>query len=363
MKSNGNINEIKGNNFVNTTKPQHIIDLRSDMMSMPDEQQLSSLDFTKFGVDSMGECEYTQELEAYAADLFQMEKALFFPTGVMANLAAVMAHVPQYQEVIVGQSSHIFSHEGGGVSILGGIPIKTVSDEDGILNESELRSRIGNGSFFSTKTGLICIENPHNDAAGIANKPEAYQGILDIARTHKVPIHLDGARIFNACSKYGLHPHEYAKGMSSLMFCLNKGLRAPAGALLLGTSDFISRTSEIRKLLGGGLCQPSLLSQFGLKALRGGWAHLKADNENAESLISGLKDSEKVNLKPASKTTNIVYIYLSNNNKAAHEYIPEFEQRGIKLLANDVAFRAVFHSHMTPEDVQNVTRAFNEIIQ
>lgn len=342
---------------------EHIIDLRSDMMSLPADYQTRALSFSSLGVDLMGECEYTRELEAHAADLFQMESALFFPSGVMANLSAVMAHVPRYQEVIVGQSSHIFSHEGGGVSILGGIPIKTIADEKGILDLGELRERIGDGSFFSTKTGLICIENPHNDAAGITNRPEAYEGIIDIARVHNIPIHLDGARIFNACAKYDIAPHEYTQGISSIMFCLNKGLRAPAGAVLVGSTELISRAQGIRKLLGGGLSQPGVLSQFGLKALRAGWSYLKTDNTNAALLISNLRDSEKFNLKPNNdNSSNIVYIYLNNLDKPAHEYIPEFHARGIRLLANNIAFRAVFHSQMPEKDVLDVARAFNEII-
>lgn len=311
----------------------------------------------------MGECEHTRELEACAADLFQMESALFFPSGVMANLSAVMAHVPRYQEVIVGRSSHIFAHEGGGVSILGGIPVKTIADEQGILDENELRERVGDGSFFSTKTGLICIENPHNDAAGIANRPEAFQGIVEIAASHNIPLHLDGARIFNACAKYDLAPHAYTQGISSIMFCLNKGLRAPAGAVLVGSEEFISRARCIRKLLGGGLSQPGLLSWFGLKALREGWSGLKTDNANAALLISQLSESAKFNIKPNNSSSNIVYIYLNNPQRPAHEYIPEFEARGIRLLANKVAFRAVFHSQMPEQDVDAVVRAFNEIIQ
>lgn len=340
-----------------------ILDLRSDMMSVPPESFAEGLALGDLGVDIFGECSHTQNLESFAADLFQKESALFFPTGVMANLCAVMAHVPKHQEVIVGKSSHIFAHEGGGVSILGGIPIKTIDDDNGMLSELELQSRVGDGSFFSTRTGLICIENPHNDAAGVAHQPSAFAGVLKIARDNGIPVHLDGARIFNACAKFEITPDAYAREVDSLMFCLNKGLRAPAGALLLGTRDFIVKAKEIRKLVGGGICQPGVISLLGLNALRKGWRHLGDDNRNSEQLIESLKGDARFSLKPTDKATNIVYVYLNNPVRPAHEYVPEFEMRGIRLLANKVAFRAVFHSQMSEADVRTVSDAFRDIIK
>lgn len=344
-------------------KESKILDLRSDMMSLPPESFAEGLDFGGLGVDIFGECFHTQNLESLAADLFQKESALFFPTGVMANLCAVMAHVPKNQEVIVGKSSHLFAHEGGGVSILGAIPIKTIDDDDGILNEVELKSRVGDGSFFSTRTGLICIENPHNDAGGVAHRPEAFAGVLKIAKDKGIPVHLDGARIFNACAKFKIMPDAYARDVDSLMFCLNKGLRAPAGAVLLGTGDFIAKAKEIRKLLGGGICQPGVVSLLGFNALRNGWQHLSDDNSNSEQLIESLKEDSRFSLKPTSGTTNIVYVYLNNPARPAHQYVPEFEARGVKLLANDVAFRVVFHSQMSQADIHLVSGAFRDIIK
>lgn len=332
------------------------------MMSVPTDDFSANFSIADLGVDAMGECQHTRDLETYVADLFEKESALFFPTGVMANLCAVMAHTPKNQEVIVGRKSHIFAHEGGGVSILGGIPIKTIKDDTGLLDEHELSSNIGNGAFYSTKTGLICIENPHNDVAGIAHPPESLDIIDNIARENKIPLHLDGARIFNACAKFSVTPRAYASRVDSVMFCLNKGIRAPVGAVLVGANEFINQAKELRKLLGGELCQPGIISHMALNALRRGWTQLERDNDNAALLITLLNDNPNLSIEPKCKSTNIVYIYLKNTQKPAHQYTSEFEARGIKLLANDVAFRAVFHSQMSESDVVNISKAFNDII-
>jgi len=332
------------------------------MMSKPREMGQISKHDQKLGVDLMGECDITKGLEEFSADLLRMESALFFPTGVMANLCAVMSQVKPFEEVIVGRTSHIFAHEGAGVSVLGGIPIKTINDETGLLNIKELKSSIGDGQFFSTKTGLLCIENPHNDAAGIAHRPEAMEEILDIAKDYNLPVHLDGARLFNACAKYDVEPWRYTENVRSAMFCLNKGLGCPGGAILSSSRDVIEKARSIRKLLGGGICQPEILSQYGLKALKSGWEYLKQDNNNASLFISNLKDNKNFSIKPDGKETNIAYIYLKNRKKKALDYIPEFEELGIKLLANDDAFRVVFHSQMSAQQVEKVSHAFTSII-
>ncbi|WP_159084027.1 threonine aldolase family protein [Saccharobesus litoralis] len=337
------------------------IDLRSDTMSEPSADMLPDLASLDYGVDVFGENEQVNLLQNYAADLFGKPAALLFPTGVMANLAALIVHTPKGQEAIVGKSSHIFAHEGGNASVLGGIPLKPVDDEGGIFDLNELAEAISDGAFFSTKTGLICLENTHNDKAGIAHKPDALQPIYQLAQQNNIPVHLDGARLLNACAKYDIAANSFANCADSIMICLNKGVGAPMGALLIGETDFIEQAKGIRKLLGGSLNQPSVMAHMALKGLQNYQAKLSVDNANAAKLVELLSPYAQFDVKPTEQGTNIVYIFLRNPAKPATEYIPEFEKYGVHLLANQIAYRAVFHSGVSAEDVEQIAQAFVEI--
>ena len=258
------------------------------------------------GDDVYGEDPTINRLEARAAEMFEREAALFVPSGSMANLLAIWCHTERGQEVICDARSHTYVHEMGAMSAIAGVMPRTLPTPDGILTWERIAPAVSDGGAYHSKTGLIEMENSHNLAGGTVYPPATLADVCTRAHAAGVPVHLDGARIFNAAEALGKSVAEVTRPVDSLMFCLSKGLGAPVGSMLVASRDLIDRARRRRKILGGGMRQAGVLAAAGLIALEESPKGLARDHENARYLAARLAAIPGVVLDPAKVVTNIV---------------------------------------------------------
>lgn len=289
------------------------------------------------GDDVYGEDPTINRLQELAAQLLGKDAALFVPSGTMGNTIAMLTHTGRGQVVIVGDESHVYRYEAGGVSTLGNAPMYVVPTlHDGSLDLDKVRAGIADESDeHVAATALVCIENTHNRCGGTVLTVEQVQTIANLAHAHRVAIHMDGARIFNAAIALGIPISELVASVDSVMFCLSKGLSAPVGSLLLGSKDFIRRAHRIRKLLGGGMRQAGILAAAGIIALEQMVERLADDHEHCKHLAYGLADYPQIEIHPERVVTNILNFSLHN---AQNERLTEAESLSFldKARANGV---------------------------
>lgn len=339
-----------------------IIDLRSDTMTHPTQEMKKAMVNADLGNDVLSEDPTVNKLQDLAAKMFRKEAALFVVSGTMGNLIALLTHCNRGDEVILGDKSHIFLNEGGGMAVLGGIhpfPIKNYAD--GTLKIEDIRRAIRPGNNpHHPHTKLIALENTHNACGGYAISSHYIDTVCELAHRNNLLVHLDGARIFNAAIKLKTPVYEIIKNVDSVQFCLSKGLCAPVGSLLCGTQDFINRAIRIRKVLGGGLRQAGVLAAAGIVSLEKMVDRLIEDHENAEILGTGLSNISGIKLDFGSPQTNIIYVKLSKNLKiTAYELASRLESSNIKIEALDNSrIRMVTHFWISNHDIQTVVRAF-----
>ena len=286
-----------------------VIDLRSDTVTHPTREMRQAMADAVVGDDVYGEDPTVNRLEAEAAELFGMEAGLFVTSGTQGNLVALLTHVPRGGEVILGDKAHIFLYEQGGLSALGGIVPHTVPvQDDGTLLLSDLKRAIRAENDHFPRTRLIALENTQGTVGGVPLSPEYTLQVAQFAQAQGVKLHIDGARIFNAATAFGVAPADIVAGADSLTFCLSKGLGAPAGSLLVGPRDFIREARRHRKLLGGGMRQAGILAAAGLLAMHKMSRRLQEDHDNAAYLAAGLEAVPHLRL--VSQHTNFVFFQL-----------------------------------------------------
>jgi threonine aldolase len=327
--------------------PVTAIDLRSDTVTRPTPEMRRAMAEADVGDDVYGEDPTINKLERRAAEIFGREAAIFVPTGSMGNSIAVKLHTKPGQEVICEERCHIFNYEMGMVSLFSGCVPRPIAGEDGVLTWAEIKRRIKPKIYYLAQTGLISLENTHNMAGGTVYPQTLADEICDNANDAGIPVHLDGARIFNAAAATGKPVAELTRKFDSVMFCLSKGLAAPAGSLLLGTKPFIEEARKVRKALGGGMRQAGVLAAPGLIALEQMPARLKDDHANARFLAEGLAKLAGFNIDPAKVQTNIVVCDIVAPLRArmdAFQLATEIGKRGVLLSAiNTEQLRLVTH--------------------
>jgi threonine aldolase len=277
-----------------------MIDLRSDTVTRPTERMRRAMADAAVGDDGFGEDPTVNRLEAESAARFGGDAALFVPSGSMANLIAVLCHTERGQEVICEHRAHMLEHEMAAIAALAGVMPRAVAGDRGVLSWEAIEREIRPPLAFNAWTGLIALENTHNLAGGTVTPTAVAREICERARERKIPVHLDGARIFNAAAALGETPLEITRGFDSVSFCLSKGLGAPVGALLVGGRDFIRRARRARKMLGGGMRQAGVLAAAGLVALEDAPGRLHVDHDHARLLAEG------IGIDPRTIATNIV---------------------------------------------------------
>ena len=290
----------------NPANNEGVVDLRSDTVTRPTPAMRRAMAEAEVGDDVYGEDPTVNRLQERAAEIFEREAALFVPTGSMGNLLAIKTWTRPGMEVICDQRAHIYHYEMAAISAIAGCLPSTVSAPDGILTWELIEPLIRPKIYYRAQTGLIELESSHNMHGGTVYPPEVAEDICDRAHHAGIPVHLDGARIFNAATALRRSVAEITRKFDSVMFCLSKALGAPVGSMLVGSRDFIDKARIGRKLLGGGMRQAGVLAAAGLVALEETPKRLHCDHENARHLASGLSKINGISLDPNKVVTNIV---------------------------------------------------------
>lgn len=286
-----------------------VVDLRSDTLTKPTTEMRQAMRDAEVGDDVFKEDPTVNELERVVAELLGKEAALFVPTGTMGNLAAVMAHCDQRgQEILVGDASHIFLNEQGGVAQVAAVQSWAVpTQKDGRLLLEDLEFRMRPRDFHCPKTALLCLENTHNVCGGTVLSVDYVEEAGRFAKTHNIPLHMDGARIMNAAMYLGLPVKDLLRQCDTVMMCISKGLACPIGSLVAGPKDFIYKVSRVRKCLGGGMRQAGIVAAAGLVSLKTIVPRLHEDHENTQRLARGvcLKGNPYVSMDLETVQTNM----------------------------------------------------------
>jgi threonine aldolase len=297
--------------------PATIIDLRSDTVTRPTDEMRAAMAAAEVGDDVYGEDPTINALEKRAAEIFGREAALFVPSGTMGNQIAIRLHTKPGQEVIAESRAHILDWEMATTAVFSGCLVRAVYAERGLLTWREIEPVIYAKGAFRASTGLIELENTANLAGGTVTPLTVLEEIWANAKERKLPVHMDGARIFNAAATLGLSVQQLTSGCDTVMFCLSKGLCAPVGSMLVGSAELMAEARLLRKALGGGMRQAGILAAAGLIALEKMPWRLHEDHANAKFLASRLSVNEHVQLDPATVETNIVIFGLSPRVTAA----------------------------------------------
>lgn len=342
---------------------ESIIDLRSDTVTRPTPEMRAAMAAAEIGDDVYGEDPTVNLLEKRAAEVFGREAALFVPTGTMGNQIAIRVHTQPGQEIICESRAHILDWEMAMAAAFSGCVLRTVTAKRGTLTWQEIEPFIYGRSTFRAATGLIEIENTANMAGGRITPLAAMEEIWAGAKERGLPVHLDGARIFNAATALAVDVKTLTRGFDTVMFCLSKGLCAPVGSMLVGSAEVIARGRIVRKALGGGMRQAGVLAAAGLIALEQMPARLHEDHANARLLAEALATMDGVSIDPKTVETNIVIFRLTGKVTAA-DLVAGLKARGI--LASAVgpdAIRLVTHHDVNRTACLKAVEALTEIIE
>lgn len=339
------------------------IDLRSDTVTVPTDEMREAMFKAEVGDDVYMDDPTMKELEEYAAHLVGKEASLFVPSGTFGNQLALLTHCRRGDEVIVGDDAHIVQHEVGAAAVIAGVQLRTLNSNKGALNPREVAAKIRkeDEDIHFPSTGLICLENAHSNGRVIPL--ENMMEIYTIAKKRGVPVHLDGARLFNASTHLEVDVREVTKNCDSVNFCLSKGLCAPVGSILAGDRDFIDRARKGRKLMGGGLRQAGFLAAAGLVALKKMVSRLQEDHDNAKFLGKELSKIPGIKVDLEGIHINMVFFDMSETGYDTDKLVDEFLKKGIKINpAEGGLVRFVTNYWVNRDDIVYVVNTLRELI-
>lgn len=341
----------------------HVIDLRSDTLSMPTEEMLRSILTAKLGDDSRDGDPTVLELEALAAEMLGKEAAVLTVSGTMSNLIAMRTHTEPGGAGIVEQSAHLYGMEFGGIAAACGLLVLPVPGHLGAMLPEPLRLAARRAGMGFPARGLLCLENTHNAAGGTVISPEHTDLCCEIAHTHGLPVHLDGARIFNAAVALKLDARALTRPVDSVSVCLSKGLSAPVGSLLAGSRSFIERARKVRRALGGTMRQAGIIAAPGLVALRTMVARLAEDHENAHFLASSLSSIAGLTINLEAVQTDIVNVDVKDLGIDAATFAYHLDARGVRGLPGmGTTVRFVTYRGITRPDVARAAAVVRQMV-
>ena len=328
-----------------------IIDLRSDTVTLPTGEMRRAMYQAEVGDDVYGEDPTINVLEQLAAQMLGKEAALFTTSGTMSNLLAILTQTRHGDEVLLGSESHTFWYEVGGASALGGVVMRTLTNQqDGTIDLNLIEDSIRGQNIHSPRTTLLCLENTHNRCGGAVLTPEYTSAAAGLAHHDDLSVHLDGARIFNTAVALDVPVSELAGDTDSVCFCLSKGLSAPVGSLLCGTREFVESARKCRKMIGGGMRQAGIIAAAGIVALETMVARLSEDHDNARRLANGLKAIPGISI-PHEVQTNIV-MFETPLTVSPPDFLQQMNTRGIKFShRGGNRYRVVTHRMITSNDI------------
>lgn len=342
-----------------------MIDLRSDTVTKPTPAMRRAMADAEVGDDVYGEDPTVNHLQERAAEIFEKEAAIFVPTGSMGNQTAVKLHTRHGQEVVIEERGHIFNYEMATMSAFAGCLARTVKSNDGsgILTWDEIAGAIHkHTAYYVAPTGLIALENSHNLAGGSVLTRERTEDICGRAHEMNLPVHLDGARIFNAAVALGETVAALARPADSVMFCLSKGLGAPVGSMLLGSRAFVDEARGVRKMLGGGMRQAGVLAAAGLIALEESPKRLHEDHAHARLLAECLAALPGVKIDPEKVVTNIVIFDVAETGMTADAICAQLQERGVLGSGFGSAIRMVTHYDVSRADIETALRELRSVL-
>jgi threonine aldolase len=342
-----------------------LIDLRSDTVTLPTPAMREAVFRAEVGDDVFGEDPTINRLETMTALRMGMEAALLVVSGTMGNVTCVLTHCARGEEAILGDSSHIFLNEAGGMSALGGIFPHTIPNlPDGTLRLDEIEAAIRGENIHFPRTRLVCLENTHNRCYGAALTPEYTAAAVSLAKSRGLSVHLDGARIFNAAAALGVDVRELTRGVDSVNVCLSKGLAAPVGSVICGSKEFIGRARRIRKMLGGGMRQAGIIAAAGIVALEEMADRLAQDHIHARRLAEGIALIPGLRTEPGRVQTNIVYVDLVDRRFPDDRFMALLEKKGVRLSHPGPArFRMLTHYGIGAAEIDAALAALRSVMQ
>lgn len=340
-----------------------MIDLRSDTVTLPSKDMLKAMFRAKLGDDVFAEDRSTNELQEYIADLFGKQDALFVSSGVMGNQLAIKALTKPGDEVILESQSHIFYYETAAPAIISNIQMNCIDSERGMMTLENVEKAIRPMDYYFPKTQLICIENTHNRHSGTIIDFGYLQSLAKLAKKHKLKMHLDGARLWNAIVATGIQPNEWAKLFDTVTVCFSKGLGAPVGSILVANKEVITKARKWRKILGGGMRQTGMLAAAAKYALDNNIHRLAEDHANAKLFAEAVSHCDEFNIDLSRVQSNIVCFDVKN-----HETLLSFndncKKNGLLMIPfGKTTIRAVFHLNISKQDTKKAIDIINKSIK
>lgn len=337
------------------------IDIRSDTVTVPGKEMRRVMADAEVGDDVYGDDPTVNRLEEIASGILGKEAALFVPSGTFGNQLSILTHTLRGDEVIIPASNHIIVHEAGASAVIAGVQMRTLDCDDGMPSVERIRKAIRSEDLHYPRTGLICLENAHS--SGRLIPMEYLKEVYELSRKRSIPLHLDGARIFNAAIAAEVSPAEIAAQSDSVMFCLSKGLGAPIGSMLVGTKEFIKKARKGRKIMGGAMRQAGIIAAAGIFALERMIDRLSVDHRNARFLAEGLSTIPGIEVFSERLDINMVFFKLTN--KARSRLIVEtLLEKGIKINPPEGGeWRFVTNLNVSRDDLERVIIEFERALK
>jgi threonine aldolase len=339
---------------------QRYVDLRSDTVTRPTPAMRRAMAEAEVGDDQYGEDPTVNRLEELAAEMLGKEAAVFVSSGTQGNLCAVLAHCGRGQEVIMGDQCHIVLYEQGGTATLGGLPWRVLPNTpQGTLEPAAIEAAIRGDREGEPATGVLCVENTQNRCGGLALSRETIKSMADVAHAHGVPVHMDGARVFNAAAALGVPVSEVVQDVDSVQFCLSKGLAAPVGSMIAGSTEFIGKARRMRRVVGGAMRQAGVIAAAGVVALTEMVDRLPEDHRRARKLAEGLADTPGIFVDLDLVQSNMVFYKLDPPNP---EFQAEMKAQGVLVGGGQYGGRMVTHYEITDEDIDATLMAARKTV-
>ena len=340
---------------------KNIVDLRSDTVTKPSPEMRQAIAEAEVGDDVLGDDPTVNHLQEHMAGLFGKEAALYVPSGSMANQVAIRAVCEPGDEIICDITTHSYNYEVGGPSALSGCSLWLLHGTRGVFTAADVEAAIRPLGEHFARSRMVIVENTNNRGGGSVWPLENIQAIRELTKSRGLHLHLDGARLMNACVASGLKPTDYTQLVDSVSMCFSKGLGAPVGSIIAGKRDFIARTDRFRKMFGGGMRQAGILAAAALYAIENNVERLAEDHANAKRFAKAIAELPGIKLDPATVQTNMVLFALEPSLGPAAQFAQRLDERGIRMFDTaPTKVRAVTHMDVTREQIDQAIAVFRE---
>ncbi|MGH8070319.1 MAG: low-specificity L-threonine aldolase [Candidatus Entotheonellia bacterium] len=340
-----------------------LVDLRSDTVTKPAPGMRKAMAEAEVGDDVFHEDPSVNRLEEVVAALYGKEAALYVASGTMANQLAIRAQTHHGDEIIMERTSHPFNSEAGALAALAGVQVNLIDGQHGIMDVEQVSAVVRTPNVHHAPTALICLENTHNRGGGSIWPLDKIRAIRELARSLSVPMHLDGARLMNACVATGLTPKDYAQYFDSCTLCLSKGLGAPVGSLVMGSKEFVTRAHRFRKQFGGGMRQAGILAAAGIYALEHNVERLAEDHLNAKRLARGIAEIDGLDIDVNAVETNILYFHVRKPGLTVPMLLESLRAEGVLVLGTGpTSIRAVTHLDVSKEGIDRAVEVMRKAV-